>query len=90
MGDYIDIRKINFDELSGVVSIYPWFAAARVELCRRMLRSGGYSEAQFADAAFYIVDRRRIAAMIPSDTEQYRESEIRIMNVKNVSMDVLN
>ena len=70
MGDYIDIRKINFDELSGVVSIYPWFAAARVELCRRMLRSGGYSEAQFADAAFYIVDRRRIAAMIPSDKEQ--------------------
>ena len=37
---YIDIRKLNIDELVGVVSLYPWFGGARKELCRRMSSMG--------------------------------------------------
>ena len=55
MENYIDIRKLNLDELVGVVNLYPWFGSARQELCERMIRMGeGWSEAQFAEAAMYV------------------------------------
>ena len=37
---HIDIQALNLDELTGVVNLYPWFAAARMELCRRMFAMG--------------------------------------------------
>jgi hypothetical protein len=27
--DYIDLKKLNLDELNGVVNLYPWFGGAR-------------------------------------------------------------
>ena len=39
--DTMSLDSLNLEELSGVVSIYPWFAGARVELCRRMAPMGG-------------------------------------------------
>ena len=38
--DCIDITTLNLGELSGVVSLYPWYAGARMELCRRMASIG--------------------------------------------------
>lgn len=40
---YIDLKKLNLDELVGVVNLYPWFGGARKELCERMLKVGGDS-----------------------------------------------
>ena len=34
-GDYIDLARLNLDELNGVVNLYPWFGLARKELCHR-------------------------------------------------------
>ena len=67
---YIDIRKLNIDELVGVVSLYPWFGGARKELCRRMSSMGeGWDVAQYADAAMYISAREKISDIMRSDTK---------------------
>lgn len=59
-GSYIDIKKLNLDELNGVVSLYPWFANARVELCERMSRmgEGAWEEERYAEQALYVCSRR--------------------------------
>ena len=63
--DYIDLKKLNLDELNGVVNLYPWFGGARKELCRRMseLGEGAWSDERYADAALYIGSRRIIAQL---------------------------
>ena len=63
--DYIDLRRLNLDELNGVVNLYPWFGGARKELCRRMseLGEGAWSDERYADAALYIGSRRIIAGL---------------------------
>ena len=62
--EYIDLKKLNFDELVGVVNLYPWFGGARKELCARMNRMGGQcSESQFAEAAMYIAARSKMSEM---------------------------
>ena len=64
METYIDLKKLNLDELVGVINLYPWFGAARTELCARMSRMGeGWSDAQFADAAMYVASRDKLAAI---------------------------
>ena len=37
----IRLAELNMDELAGVVSRYPWFSAARLELCERMASMSG-------------------------------------------------
>ena len=54
----IDIKRLNLDELLGVVSIYPWYAGARRELCARMAEAGTLSEQQLSQAALYVWSRR--------------------------------
>ena len=49
----VDFKSISLDELSALVNRYPWFAAARKELC---VRTG-----QFDDAALYVFDRGILA-----------------------------
>lgn len=64
-GGHIDLSKLNLDELNGVVNLYPWFGAARKELCRRMseLGEGAWSDERYADAALYMGSRRIIAEL---------------------------
>ena len=65
VGSAIDIHTLLMDELAGVVNLYPWYGAARVELCRRMARMGeDWGEEQFADEALYIPDRGILAALL--------------------------
>lgn len=65
---YIDIKKLNLDELLGVVNLYPWFGGARKELCLRMSRMGGdgWGEEQYADAAMYVGAREKLASIMRS------------------------
>ena len=65
MENYIDLKKLNLDELVGVINLYPWFSVARVELCNRMMHmENGWSTSQFAEAAMYVASRRKLAEMI--------------------------
>ena len=63
--DIIDIKALNMEELTGVVSIYPWYAGARKELCNRMaaLGEGAWSDERYAEQALYF-GSRKIAAML--------------------------
>ena len=72
MSGYIDIKKLTLDELAGVVNLYPWFGAARKELCGRMsaLGGGGWGESQYADAAMYIASRRKFSDMMRSTRKE--------------------
>ena len=68
--EYIDLKRLNLDELVGVVNLYPWFGGARVELCERMSRMGGdaWGVAQYADAAMYVGAREKLAALVRSSS----------------------
>ena len=63
MEGYIDIKKLTLDELMGIINLYPWFGAARFELCSRMAAMGdaAMSEEQFAAAAMYLPSRKKIS-----------------------------
>ena len=64
---YIDIRKLNLDELVGVVNLYPWFGGARKKLCKRMRSMGAdWDVAQYADAAMYVCAREKVSDIMRS------------------------
>ena len=45
MDNYIDLKKLNLDELVGVVNLYPWFGGDRKKLCERM--TGAWGEGRY-------------------------------------------
>lgn len=68
---YIDLKKLNLDELAGVVNLYPWFGGARKELCDRMSRMGGvWGAGQYADAAMYIGAREKMADLLRASQQK--------------------
>ena len=68
---HIDIKALNLDELTGVVNLYPWYAAARMELCRRMFAMGenAWSPEEFAAQALYMADRGKFSALVRGKRE---------------------
>ena len=65
MVGFIDIHRLTLDELAGVVNLYPWYGAARVEMCRRML-SDGWGEGEMAAQALFVADRRKLSVIARS------------------------
>ena len=68
------------DELTGVINIYPWFGAARMELCERMSKVGGseWGKEQYADAAMYIPSRTIIFDIVRSASgADYSDKDVR-------------
>ena len=53
----IDIHSLTLEELSGVISLYPWYGGARMELCRRISGVGALSESQLAETGLHLGDR---------------------------------
>ncbi len=66
MVESIDIHALTLDELSGVVSRYPWYAGARMELCRRMSQLGALSGSQLSETALHLGSRRILAELVRS------------------------
>lgn len=64
----INLKTLTIDELAGVVNLYPWFGAARKELCLRMSRVGGegWGERDYAVSALYMGSRAFIADIVRS------------------------
>ena len=60
----IDIHKLTLEELSGVVGLYPWYAGARMELCRRMAGLGALSGSQVAETTLHLGERRILADLL--------------------------
>ena len=65
---HIDLKSLNMDELAGVVNLYPWYAGARKELCRRMSGLGGenWGKEQYAESALYLGSRKIISDIVRS------------------------
>jgi hypothetical protein len=79
MEGYIDIKSLNLDELVGVVNIYPWFSAARLELCKRMSQMGGsdWGSMQYSDAAMYISSRKIVSDILRSgNISDYSDKDV--------------
>ena len=77
--DYINLKTLTLDELAGVVGLYPWYGAARRELCVRMARVGGetWGKEQYADAALYLGDRSIISDIVRRDCrEDYSDKDL--------------
>ena len=73
----IDIKRLNLEELLGVVSIYPWYAGARRELCERMAKAGTLSEQQLQQAALYVWSRRVLSDIVRAgERNDYSDSEV--------------
>ena len=66
MEGFIDIKKLNIDELVGIINLYPWYGGARRELCARMSRMGddALSDRQFSEAAMHVPSRDIIADLV--------------------------
>ena len=67
------------DELVGVVNLYPWFGAARKELCLRMSRMGGdsWGKSQYADSALYIGERGILSDMLrASQAKDWTDADV--------------
>lgn len=84
----MDLKRLSLDELTGVINLYPWFGAARKELCDRMIRMGGddWGEEQFSDAAMYVPEPGRISGMLHSASrEVYADKDISSVIKKYIS-----
>ena len=66
MVERIDIHSLTLEELSGVVSLYPWYAGARMELCRRMSQLGALSDSQLSETALHLGSRRVLSDLVRS------------------------
>ena len=68
MEDKIDLKSLNLEELSGVISIYPWYGGARMEMCRRMASAGFVSpdDSRFAETALYVGSRTLLSNLLSS------------------------
>ena len=69
MVDRIDIHALTLEELSGVIALYPWYAGARMELCRRMAEADALSSTQIAETALHLGAREILAPMAGKDRQ---------------------
>ncbi len=60
----IDIHNLTLEELSGVISLYPWYGGARMELCRRMSGVGALSETQIAETGLHLGNRGVLSELL--------------------------
>ena len=72
----IDIKHLNMDELLGVVSIYPWYAGARMELCRRLSEAGTLSRVETGQAALYVGSRRLLFDLLRETRGNYSDTQV--------------
>lgn len=79
MADYINLKKLTLDELAGVVSLYPWYGAARKEMCLRMSKIGGdsWGKSEYGTAALYVGARKYISDIYRMENvEDYSDKDI--------------
>ena len=78
-GKKMNLGALTMDELTGVINRYPWFGAARKELCVRMSKVGGseWGKAQYSDAAMYVASRTLISDIVRSIVkEDYSDKDV--------------
>ena len=70
---HTELQALSLEELSGVIDLYPWFAGARMELCRRM---SAMSPDEFAAQALYVADRSKFCDLLRGEhTADYSDKD---------------
>ena len=83
-----NIKSLTMDELTGTINEYPWFGAARRELCERMSKVGGseWGREQYAEAAMYIASRTIISDIVRSTRkEDYSDKDVETLLKKYIA-----
>ena len=62
----MDLNEYSIDSLYEGIDAHPWFGVARSVLARKMSRLGGWSGAEYANAALYVPSRSRFDRMLSS------------------------
>ena len=82
-GGTIDLKRLTVEELSGVINIYPWFGAARKELCERTAAVAGAEDRGgrlFAESALYIPCRKKLAEILEeSAVREYVDADVKAL-----------
>ena len=76
------------DELASVIKAWPWFGAARRELCERMSKIGGsdWGKEQYADAAMYIASRSIVSDIVRSTHKSdYSDKDVQTLLKKFIA-----
>ena len=74
-----NLKSLTMDELANVIKTWPWFGAARMELCERMSKMGGseWGKEQYADAAMYIASRTIVYDIVRAAREtDYSDKDV--------------
>ena len=77
-----NIKYLTMNELTGVIKAFPWFGAARVELCERMSKMGGgeWGKEQYADAALYVASRTIVSDIVRSSRKNdYSDKDVQTL-----------
>lgn len=77
-----NIKSLTMDELTGVIKAFPWFGAARIELCERMSKMGGgeWGKEQYADAALYVASRTIVSNIVRSSRKNdYSDKDVQTL-----------
>lgn len=69
MVNQTDMHDIPLEELSSIISVYPWYAGARMELCRRMAEAGALSDSQVAETALHLCERKAVTPLLRTGRE---------------------
>ena len=82
------LKSLTMDELANVIKTWPWFGAARMELCERMSKMGGseWGKEQYADAAMYIASRTIVSDIVRAAREtDYSDKDVQDLLKKFIS-----
>ena len=91
-GKQIDLNSLDMDELTGVINLYPWFGAARMELCRRMSETvgGGWGINEYSDAAMYVQSRAMVSDIIRASRKiDYSDKDVENLLKSCIAPDVV-
>ena len=81
---------MTMDELAGVIKTWPWFGAARMELCERMSKVGGseWGKEQYADAAMYIASRTIVSDLVRAAREtDYSDKPKTPVKIRHITVE---
>lgn len=85
-----NLKSLTTDELTSVIKNWPWFGAARRELCERMSKMGGseWGKEQYADAAMYIASRTIVSDIVRSSRkEDYSDKDVQTLLKRFIAPD---
>lgn len=76
MEGHIDLNTLDLRELAGVVNIYPWFALARLSLCRRLSSQGQLGQNLLAEASLYLSEPALLGSLLRDEQADYSDKNI--------------